>query len=76
MSKININGLLNMNTPRRKSERITKAVSLSSGLAAWAEQQAARENRSLSNYIETLIGNLKKARAEADKQLQLEGVEA
>jgi predicted CopG family antitoxin len=42
-----------MSTPR--TERITKAASLSEDVARWAEEQARAENRSFSNFIETLL---------------------
>ncbi len=63
-----------MSHPRRKADRITKTLSLSSELAQWAEREAAKENRSLSNYIETFLANLKRKKVEADKQLHLGGI--
>lgn len=44
---------------RHTKERITKAVSIDSKLARWAERQAANENRSLSNFVETLLLKIK-----------------
>lgn len=41
-----------MNAPK---ERVTKAASLSTDLAKWAEDQAKAENRSFSNFVETLL---------------------
>ena len=43
----------------KSTERVTKAASLSSDLARWAEKQAKAENRSFSNYIETLLQRAK-----------------
>jgi hypothetical protein len=40
-------------------ERVTKAASLNTDLAQWAEEQARAENRSFSNYIETLLQRAK-----------------
>jgi hypothetical protein len=41
------------------TERITKAVSIDSDLAQWAEERASSENRSFSNYVETLLIRLR-----------------
>ena len=43
----------------KNTERVTKAASLSTDLARWAEEQAKAENRSFSNYIETLLQRAK-----------------
>lgn len=53
-----------MSTPR--TERITKAASLSEEVARWAEEQARTENRSFSNFIETLLIEAK-GKAEAER---------
>lgn len=45
-------------TPRRR-ERVTKAVSLTTALVTWAEAEAKTENRSLSNFIETMLQRYK-----------------
>lgn len=42
-------------------ERVTKAASLSTDLARWAEKQAKQENRSFSNYVETLLQRAREA---------------
>lgn len=49
-----------------KPERITKAASLSEEVARWAEEQARNENRSFSNFIETLLLDAK-TKAEAEQ---------
>lgn len=38
-----------------RNGRITKAVSITLELAEWAEGEARRQNRSLSNFVETLL---------------------
>jgi hypothetical protein len=60
-----------------KTERKTKAASLSSDLATWAEEQAKKENRSFSNYIETLLARAKATSTPpATKQREPEGLAA
>jgi hypothetical protein len=46
-------------------ERVTKAASLNTDLAQWAEEQAKAENRSFSNYIETLLQRAKQSSSRA-----------
>ena len=57
-----------MKTPRTKRRaRITKAVSMDTDLARWSEQQAEKENRPWSNFVETLLQKHRAAR-EAEKR--------
>jgi hypothetical protein len=38
---------------------IVRSISLDTELALWVEQQAAGENRSVSNFVNTLLGRLR-----------------
>lgn len=38
---------------------IVRSVSLDADLAVWAEEKATSENRSVSNYINTLLGRIR-----------------
>lgn len=38
---------------------IVRSVSLDTDLALWVEEQAAGENRSVSNFVNTLLGRLR-----------------
>ena len=49
------NCLLNM----ANNERVTKAVSITEDVVQWVEEQANAENRSFSNYVETLLIRIK-----------------
>lgn len=54
--------MFNKHIMNAQKDRITKAASLNTELARWAETQAKSENRSFSNFVETL---LQKARENA-----------
>lgn len=49
-------------------ERVTKAASLSTDVARWAEKQARTENRSFSNFVETLLQRAREAQQTGAKQ--------
>lgn len=44
-----------MSTTQASEGRRIKAVSMDADLAEWLNQQARRQNRSFSNYMETLL---------------------
>jgi predicted CopG family antitoxin len=44
-----------MSTTLAPEARRTKAVSMDADLAEWLTEQARRQNRSFSNYMETLL---------------------
>ena len=43
----------------RSRNTIVRSVSLDTDLALWIEEQAAGENRSVSNFVNTLLGRLR-----------------
>lgn len=50
-----------------RTERITKAAALSEEVARWAEEQARQENRSFSNFIETLLIEAKSKSSKSER---------
>jgi len=59
-----------LNMKRHPSPRVTKSISLRKDLAIAATGKASRSNRSLSNYIETLIlKDQSKAKQEAESSI-------
>lgn len=55
-----------MKTHRTKKRRITKAVSMDSELARWSERKAVEQNRSWSNFVETLLERRRQEEAERE----------
>jgi hypothetical protein len=47
---------------RQKAPTVVKTVSLKGDLAEWADQQAALQNRNLSNFVQTLLLELRAKR--------------
>lgn len=47
---------------------MTKAVSLSTDLAQWAEDQAKADNRNLSNFVETVLKKFQADTVAAQKE--------
>lgn len=52
----------------KKRSRVTKAVSLSTDLAQWAEDQAKADNRNLSNFVETVLKKFQADTVAAQKE--------
>jgi hypothetical protein len=66
--------LNNMSTDT-KPERFVKTLTLKPEAGAWVEEQAAKENRSVSNFIDTMILRHKAQALEAEANAAQEEVE-